>query len=170
MDAQSAKYFIDGNFIKYPDDRWFALLDLVLPNADYLELNTLYRGIEHDEALNKLRDAMVTFDKSIKRVYKANFRFRLTAEVIEYVKEKSFKDWHSFAFEDPAFYSGEQLLLGTVTHEYYAVMLLDEPMRKFLNENGYDFVTEINFQDEEKENVSFIDKLKSVFQTKSRSN
>ncbi|WP_156126166.1 hypothetical protein [Hymenobacter sp. DG25B] len=129
------KYFLQESFNKLPATRWGELLDKALPKANYLELNQLWSKARLSPVLAQ---AQVFLPANIPRVYKATHRFSLTPEVVAYIKGVAFHDWKNGAFEDPALYHDNTLLLGTISHEDYVVLPLTEDERAQLNGQGFD--------------------------------
>ncbi len=88
-----------------------------------------------------LAAAQVALPNIATRVYTATHRFLITQEVVEYITSKSYEDFdygHG-EFEDPAFFQDDILLLGTISHEDYVVMLLDEVERQQIETLGFNF-------------------------------
>ncbi|WP_426059863.1 hypothetical protein [Hymenobacter sp. B1770] len=130
------KYYCHDNFGQLPEKAWHSLLDRTIGNATHLEVSRLFSETPFSDVLAA---AAVPLPQHIDRPYAATHRFLLTPEVIAEIKSKTYKDWDNYDSEDPAFYQKDILLLGTITHEDYVVMGLDEKDRIELNSQGFHF-------------------------------
>ncbi|ALW85177.1 hypothetical protein AUC43_08775 [Hymenobacter sedentarius] len=136
------KYYCNDNFDDLPEKAWQLLVDRVIESATHFEVSRTFSKAPFPAAFTA---AEVPLPENINRTYAATNRFLLTPEVIAEVKRKTYKDWDNYDSEDPAFYQEDVLLLGTITHEDYVVMRLDEKDRTELNSQGFDFWCEWNF-------------------------
>jgi len=135
-------YYLDDNFDSYPPDRWLSVLNWVLPKANYVEINHSFSKVPIPGVL---LHAEVPLPNGIQRVYSATHRFYLTPEVAAFFVDKPYWYFDISTFEDVALYKDDTLVLGTITHEDYVVMLLNESERQQLNQQGLDFWCEWNF-------------------------
>lgn len=133
------EYYCLDKFEKLPIVTWNLLLDKVLVKATHLEVSQTFSELPFSPAFIA---ASVPLPPHIPRVYSFTHRFLLTPEVVAEVRSRKYQDWWDWSkcdSEDPAFYEGDVLLLGTISHEDIVVMLLDESSRNELKSQGIDF-------------------------------
>ncbi len=128
------RYFGDGAFHQRAD-RWNELVATILPTANYLEVQQLFTA----QLPAPLRLAGVAVPERLARVYRATHRFALTPAVAAFCQQLPYHGWQNSAFEDPAFFLNDTLLLGTISHEHTVVLRLNDVERQQLNATGYDF-------------------------------
>ncbi|WP_126546767.1 hypothetical protein [Hymenobacter amundsenii] len=128
------RYFGDAAF-QQRADRWQELVATILPVANYLEVQQLFAA----QLPAPLRLAGVPVPERLARVYGATHRFALTPEVAVFCQQRPYSDWQNSAFEDPAFFLNDTLLLGSISHEDAVVLRLSAVERQQLNATGYDF-------------------------------
>ncbi len=101
------RYFGDDAFHQRAD-RWHELVEIVLPTANYLEVQQLFAA----RLPEPLRLAAVVVPEGLARVYGATHRFALTPAMVAFCQQLPYQGWQNSAFEDPAFFLNDTLLLG----------------------------------------------------------
>ena len=130
------RYYCHDNFEKLPANAWQLVLEQALAIATHLEISRVFSEGQLPLAF---ASAMVPVPPHIKRPYVATHRFILTPAVVAEIRAKSYSEWNNYEAEDPAFYQGDVLLLGTIAHEDYVIMRLSEDERTVLKSQGIDF-------------------------------
>ncbi len=133
-------YYLATDFQSNTPESWTILLDYILPKAEFIEFNILYRTKELDSMIEPLSDDIIEFDKKKSKIYEKNYvRFKNSPNVEEFVRGRGFNDWLNSPLEDPSFYIKEKETLATITHEGMVIMELLEKTRRMFQAQGVNF-------------------------------
>lgn len=140
MKIESEEYYLATEFQNNDPESWIILLDYILPKADFIEFNILYRTKELDLMIEPIAEDLVEFDQQKSKIYDKNYlRFRNSSAVQKFLRNRSFNSWLNSPLEDPSFYIKEKEELATITHEGMVIMLLLEKTRDMLRKIGINF-------------------------------
>ena len=132
------KYYIDNSF---DQQQWETIIAEVLSIADSVEFNYLYKKKTVPPELAILKDAVIANGVRKDKVYPSGeyIRYRLSKEVIEFVKSKELSHWRNYPLEDISFLKDGVEFLATISHEDYVILLMSEEERETRNRQGFHF-------------------------------
>jgi hypothetical protein len=138
------KYFLfepETNINKH----WEYLLSIIIDQADFVEFNILWHDWMMQKEFILLRKFKVEEFENRKKIFMSNksVRYKLTPEVKEFVLSKKFSDWQHHFVEDPSFLRKGKEFIACRSNKGRICLLLSEPERLFLIEQGLDIWFEL---------------------------
>ncbi|MEM1056775.1 MAG: hypothetical protein AAGI52_14730 [Bacteroidota bacterium] len=139
----STRSWVAENFLDDPV-LWRHVVEWALPLADTVEFNALPAENVTQQSIEAVDGAKQPLPKAQRLyTYGRRVRFALSEDLRQKLSSMEFGDWLGGPLEDPAFYSGAQPLVESITHEGYVYAHLTDTQRQALLDIGVDFANEV---------------------------
>ncbi len=121
--------------------KWVELLQLFLPEAEFVEFHVLYKsyavnneiaGLQADRIEAKERNNRFFPDQRI-------HRYRISDSIKNFILSKPYHSWLNYQYEDLTLIKDEEEILSTITHENYLFIKTNDTLRADLNRRGFNF-------------------------------
>ena len=122
-------------------DKWLFLLDYSIEIAEEVEFNVFRKSKDFNDFLKTFYDEIVDQVRHKDKIYfsKEMIRFKLSKNLIEYIKEKTYSSWYNNFIEDISFLKDGVEFFAAITHENYIIMRLSDATREQFNKQGFNF-------------------------------
>jgi len=91
-----------------------------------------------------LKDEVIADSVRKDKVYPSGeyIRYRLSKEVIDFVRSKELSHWRNYPLEDISFLKDGVEILATISHEDYVILLMSVEEKETRNRQGFHFDSE----------------------------